>query len=175
MLTPTSSLWGETIVGVIDITENGFCRSRIIVIVKTTGKIIIEAKINSQRVYVNGKQQTLQTDEKPFIRNGRTYIPLRFVSESADMIVDYNSNSGAILITSNNIQLSIPPVKPGVSFYVSRIMVNTKYNSQSNEFESCCLSSEEIAPPKDFIIVDPKSGKRFILARFLFETFWRIC
>ncbi|WP_041726158.1 S8 family serine peptidase [Caldisericum exile] len=52
--------------------------------------------IGKTYAYVDGNKRTL--DVAPQIINGRTYIPLRFVSESLGMVVDYDSQSKTITI-----------------------------------------------------------------------------
>ena len=57
----------------------------------------IELTINKPVAIVNGKQVRL--DAPPFIQNGRTLVPLRFVSENLDASVEYNPQTRGITIT----------------------------------------------------------------------------
>lgn len=58
----------------------------------TTVKLII----GSKTYYVNGK--TRQMDVAPIIRNGRTYLPARFVAEAFGYTVDWNESKQEVLI-----------------------------------------------------------------------------
>jgi carboxyl-terminal processing protease len=57
---------------------------------------LISLFINSNKSLVNGQEIALK--EKPFIENGRTYIPLRFVSESLGLKVEWQQETGKILV-----------------------------------------------------------------------------
>jgi ribosomal protein S19 len=53
--------------------------------------------IGSKNVKVNGVPCT--TDVAPYIKNGRTFVPVRFISESIGAKVEYFSVTKEILIT----------------------------------------------------------------------------
>lgn len=56
----------------------------------------IELKLNSTNVIVDGEQTVI--DVPPQVVKNRTLVPIRFISEAFDMIVDYDSNTQCISI-----------------------------------------------------------------------------
>lgn len=63
----------------------------------TMGDKIISMQIGSNRAIVNN--QVLTMDAPPEIRNGRTYIPIRFVSEALGAEVQWNQSTRKVSIT----------------------------------------------------------------------------
>ena len=64
--------------------------------------------INSQMAYVNGdltKIDKLSNEIVPFIDNGRTYLPVRFISESLGAEVIWNEKNETVEIKYNGISL----------------------------------------------------------------------
>ena len=61
-------------------------------------KTVIVIKIGSKIATVNGKSVTL--DVAPVIQNGRTFVPVRFISETMGFEVDWNSDMKRITITN---------------------------------------------------------------------------
>jgi len=61
-------------------------------------KTVIVIKIGSKIATVNGKSVTL--DVAPVIQNGRTFVPVRFISETMGFKVDWNSDTKRITITN---------------------------------------------------------------------------
>jgi hypothetical protein len=57
----------------------------------------IELTINQPYALVNGAKVTL--DAPPFIQTGRTFVPLRFISENLDATVEYEAKTQSITIT----------------------------------------------------------------------------
>lgn len=57
----------------------------------------ITLRINSIYAYVNNKREKL--DARPVIKNGRTMIPLRFISERIGMLVEWVENARLATIT----------------------------------------------------------------------------
>jgi len=62
-----------------------------------TGAKKLSAIFRNIKLNVNGK--VLQTSEEPFIINGRTYVPLRVVSEALGAWVDWNEKTSVITIS----------------------------------------------------------------------------
>lgn len=62
----------------------------------TLGSKKIELYIGKTYALVNGVKVTL--DAPPFIQNGRTFVPLRFISENFDATVSYEAKSQTISI-----------------------------------------------------------------------------
>lgn len=65
-------------------------------------KTTISLKIGSKSPKVNGKVVPIEVPAK--ITNGRTLVPIRFVSESLGATVNYNASSKTITITSKNLK-----------------------------------------------------------------------
>ncbi|MBS4026718.1 MAG: PDZ domain-containing protein [Clostridia bacterium] len=61
-----------------------------------TSTALISLFINNDKGLVNGEEVALS--EKPFIENGRTYVPLRFVGESLGLKVEWQQETGKILL-----------------------------------------------------------------------------
>lgn len=57
------------------------------------------------KIIVNGEQ--IKMDVKPFIRNGRTFVPIRFVSEALDGEVDWDSVTKKIVIKKAGKEINI--------------------------------------------------------------------
>ncbi len=100
------------------------------------GTTQIQLMIGSRQAYVNGVLVTL--DVPAMVINGRTLVPLRFISESLGATVDWDEASRTVLITSSGVArppVTRPPVvqppqppSPGQSVIegtVFRVDVNT--------------------------------------------------
>jgi spore germination protein len=61
------------------------------------GDTTVECWLNSQKVLVNGSSHTL--DVAPIAKNGRTLVPLRFLSETLGADVEWDGTTGSVLIT----------------------------------------------------------------------------
>jgi Copper amine oxidase N-terminal domain. len=59
------------------------------------GKIVI-LKIGSNKAMIDGTE--VEMDSTPFIEQGRTLIPLRFISEAFDCVVNWDSSARTIRI-----------------------------------------------------------------------------
>ncbi|BAU28993.1 copper amine oxidase-like protein [Aneurinibacillus soli] len=68
-------------------------------VIVTKGKTKVEVTIGSKNAYVNGKSMTLT--QVPFIRNGSTFIPLRFISESIGAKVSWDESKHIVGIEVN--------------------------------------------------------------------------
>ena len=67
----------------------------------------ILAHFNNIKIIVNGQQVEMDDDDvEPFIYEGRTMVPVRFVSEALGADVDWDGNTNTVIINSkNNIKL----------------------------------------------------------------------
>ena len=66
----------------------------------TKGTSTIQLTIGSTSAYANGTEYTL--DSPAVIENSRTLVPLRYIAESSDCFVEWNSDEKAVYITRNN-------------------------------------------------------------------------
>ncbi len=57
----------------------------------------ISLVIGEDSATVNG--ETVKLDIKSFVENGRTYMPVRFIMESLDTVVDWNAEDEQVIIT----------------------------------------------------------------------------
>jgi len=64
------------------------------------GKKTITVTYRNISIYVNGQKKTPQ--EEPFIYDGRTYVPLRFISEALNKEVEWNGVNNRIDINDTN-------------------------------------------------------------------------
>ena len=71
-----------------------------------TFKITIELWIGKSTAIVNGKSVPIDSENlkvQPLIRNGRTLVPIRFVSEQLGLNVSYNSANKIVVISTHPI------------------------------------------------------------------------
>ena len=71
----------------------------------STEETVIELTIDSSVALVNGVQKTL--DAPCTIKDGRTFVPLRFISEALKKSVEFVAPSSQILITDENVVMTI--------------------------------------------------------------------
>lgn len=82
-------------------------------------------------IYVNGKK--IESDVPPQIINGRTMVPVRFVSEALGADVDWNAENRAVIITKNE-TMDLVTYKEKVVKCISDI--NFSYNTEvSSSFQ----------------------------------------
>ena len=63
-----------------------------------SGKTEILIYIDSDKAFINGKEVTL--DSPAFIRDDRTYTPVRFVAEALGAKVEWNEDEQKVTITN---------------------------------------------------------------------------
>jgi len=51
-----------------------------------------------KKIVINHEEKTLPDGEKPFEYNGRTYVPLRFITEALGKHVSWNNSNGTVNI-----------------------------------------------------------------------------
>jgi hypothetical protein len=99
---PPISISGRTLVPVRKIFEalgavvNWDASTQTITGTKGNTKIVL--KLESRDALVNGKHITL--DIPATSKNGRTLVPARFISESLNALVEWNSSTNTVVITS---------------------------------------------------------------------------
>lgn len=77
----------------------------------------IRMNINNNIAYVNGEKTAIPDNVVPKLINkvgedAKTMVPVRFISETIGMEVDFDSNQGSILIESPNYQTPEPTLEP---------------------------------------------------------------
>lgn len=76
-------------------------------IILTKDNMQVKLKPNSNTVIKNG--QTVLLDVKPYTKNGRTFVPIRFIAETFDCHVNYKNSTVMVetkKLVINNIQVS---------------------------------------------------------------------
>jgi len=63
----------------------------------TLGERVISMQIGSTKAIINNKVVNL--DAPPEIKDGRTFVPIRFVSEALGASVDWNEKTRTVMIT----------------------------------------------------------------------------
>ncbi|MDA8333719.1 MAG: copper amine oxidase N-terminal domain-containing protein [Peptococcaceae bacterium] len=61
------------------------------IVTATNGSTTIKLQIGNLNAYINGNQQ--QLDDPPFIKDGRTFVPLRFAAEALGENVSYDDTT----------------------------------------------------------------------------------
>lgn len=62
-------------------------------------EVDLRLQIGNQEIQVNEETRTLEL--APYIRQGRTMVPLQFLADTLDVTITYNPDSGQIVISSN--------------------------------------------------------------------------
>lgn len=62
----------------------------------------LEIEIDTGVYSINGKKFIIEKDKKPFIRNGKTYIPIRNIMEALGFKVDWDQQTTTIILKSPN-------------------------------------------------------------------------
>ena len=97
----------------------------------STGSIIVKLSIGSASYTVNGVTKTM--DVKPYIVDGRTMVPLRFIAEALGAKVDWNGDTETATVTLDGKVLSVKigALAPGMDVPAvikdSRTMVPLRY------------------------------------------------
>lgn len=71
--------------------------------------ITVKLSVKNKTYYVNG--QAKQMDVAPVIKNGRTYLPARFVAEAFGYVVDWNKDTRVVSVYPPGEQPPVAPVK----------------------------------------------------------------
>jgi len=75
-------------------------------ITATKGSLVIVLKVGESTAYINNEKVSVDTPAK--IVSGRTFVPLRFVSEAMGSTVDWDSKTKTVTISSKTDSPSIP-------------------------------------------------------------------
>ncbi|MCM3733441.1 copper amine oxidase N-terminal domain-containing protein [Fictibacillus nanhaiensis] len=70
-------------------------------------------KLNSKNVQINGVQKTIDVPAK--LKNGRTFVPLRFVGEAMGAAVDWSANYQTVYIFSGELTSFLKPFTKGMT------------------------------------------------------------
>ena len=78
----------------VDVKWDG--NTKTVICTKEEKEVVVQ--INNEKAYVNGNELIL--DSVPVIRNSRTLIPLRFISESLGVYVDWDSSTRTAIVST---------------------------------------------------------------------------
>ncbi len=130
----------------------------------------------SQKTYLVVNGEYIKTDVDPFIENGRTLVPIRFISENLDCTVDWNQEEKVVTVTANN------PKTYKVKLIVD---ANGETKGQTEEVDRDVMKMELTAGSdvaklydKDDKVTEKKldvaakivKGRTFVPVRFITET-----
>lgn len=104
---PSTMPTGKTFSGNLEITDDqGLCQTiSVPVSVETDKGIVLELVIDSDKAKLNGKQVSLDAPAR--IINGRTMVPIRFISESFGCKVEWDAKEGKVTIIRNDITIRL--------------------------------------------------------------------
>lgn len=68
----------------------------------TKGDKAIKLVIDSNKALVDG--ETLELDTKAVLKDGRTFVPLAFISKTFDCNVDWDKDTRTVILTTNNVE-----------------------------------------------------------------------
>lgn len=120
----------------------------------SSGSKNILAAFRNIKIVING--ETKSSAQEPFIVNGSTYVPLRFISESVGMSVNWDGPTNTIDIEPlpNNVMVKSEPV-PGAEITVEQypdpvVLIKTKMcQTDGNGNFSITFSKDELASLPD--------------------------
>jgi hypothetical protein len=81
----------------------------------------VTLQIGSTEAVVDGSIRSM--DVAPAIRQGRTYVPLRFVAEALNSSVNWDSQERKVSLTSSTTSASTLPLQPGTKLTYRLLMV----------------------------------------------------
>jgi len=99
--------YGDDFSGYVDFVPNtDSCKgAKLDVIVKTDKSIHLELSIGSSQAALNN--EAIDLDVPPQIIEGRTLVPVRFISESFGCVVGWEASTGKITITRGNFRIEL--------------------------------------------------------------------
>lgn len=100
LITDTTYLVARSLVNALGYAIEWNNEERKVTIV--TDEKSIEFIVDENLLYVNGS--VVEIDKKPFIRNGRTYLPLRVVAEHLGCTIEFHQNTYTISLTKESVE-----------------------------------------------------------------------
>lgn len=111
---PLTSGYNKFEIKAVDLAGNEIRATRVVYRIEKKEIVLYIGKMTS---FVNGKE--IKLDTAPFIRNGRTYVPLRFISESIGGTVIWDGNEKKVMITLYDTSLTMWVNK--LNYYVNSV------------------------------------------------------
>jgi hypothetical protein len=91
---PLSQNLNRLNIEISDLAEN---KLNMIKTIYKVQKKLIELFLGGNKIFINGEEREI--DVSPFILNGRTYVPIRFITESLGGNIFYDEKEKSILFT----------------------------------------------------------------------------
>ncbi|MCL2415520.1 MAG: NPCBM/NEW2 domain-containing protein [Defluviitaleaceae bacterium] len=76
------------------------------------------------RITLNGEAMRLEGDNRPFIMNGRTFLPIRAFADALDIDIEWDGNNATVYMNTNNNQFLLLQEAPPFASRFSTV-VNT--------------------------------------------------
>lgn len=128
--------------------------SKIMVILSVFALVLSLNTYASQKTYLVVNGEYIKTDADPFIESGRTLVPVRFISENLDSIVDWFKEEKKVVITTKKEGTEIKKVELIIGSDIAKL-----YDKDENVKEEKLDAAAKIV-----------NGRTFIPVRFISES-----
>ena len=128
--------------------------SKIMVILSVFALVLSLNTYASQKTYLVVNGEYIKTDADPFIESGRTLVPVRFISENLDSIVDWFKEEKKVVITTKEEGTEIKKVELIIGSDIAKL-----YDKDENVKEEKLDAAAKIV-----------NGRTFIPVRFISES-----
>lgn len=122
----------------------------------TTVKLVI----GSTTYYING--QAKQMDVSPLVRNGRTYLPARFVAEAFGYTVNWDAAAQAVLVYPPGQKPPVPPAPPVPPVINGKIDMNAARNGTLQPPPGAVAPPDVWGFPAKAVRMEFKVGSRYV-------------
>lgn len=102
-------------------------------VLKKSGIILLVILILSVTVFaqdinivINGN--TIETEDKPYIKEGRTLVPIRLISENLGIKIDWDGDNREVLLNKGNDSIRLPIMKD--YYYLNGEMIKTEISGE---------------------------------------------
>ena len=124
--------------------------------------LLVDLKIDSHLVsYKDGEKNYSLIDVPPKIIKGRTFVPLRFVSNALGVGVEWDETNRTVYIDSSKGSTMEPFFNIKISTLENGQVINGKTDLQIELPEGNLTNAKEIK----YLLLDPKTAEGFVIAR----------
>lgn len=71
-------------------------------------KMILTVVCKDLEKYINGDKTIIEMDIAPYIKDGRTMIPIRYLAEALEMNVSWDAKTRTVFLEDDNFKIEIP-------------------------------------------------------------------
>lgn len=71
-------------------------------------KMILTVVCKDLEKYINGDKTIIEMDIAPYIKDGRTMIPIRYLAEALEMKVSWDAKTRTVFLEDDNFKIEIP-------------------------------------------------------------------